>query len=111
MKRDRLFGRIAEVLVSWCGDEARASELRGHLAEAEAAGRPVGIAGVGSLSMLVLRRVARDIPWWIAGLPVALILLLWVAMGYETHFFAWDVVGQEEAPRTCLLYTSDAADE
>lgn len=100
MSRSRLFDRIAQVLVSWGSDEARASELRGHLAESEAAGDPVNLAGLASLGTLVARRAARDIPWWIAGLPVAFLFLAFAAFNYETHFFAWDVVGPDEHPRT-----------
>lgn len=92
--------RVAMRLASWNGDDGRTSELHGHLADAAVNGQPIRVRDVGSLCILVGRRAVRDIPWWIAGLPVPAILLMILAITYETQFRAWDLVGASEHPRT-----------
>lgn len=100
--RSKVWKTAALRLSSWTGDAGRSSEIRDHLAQAEANGNPVGLADVASLGTLVARRAVRDIPWWLAGLPVALVVVLLLAHTYEEHFWAWDVVGVAEYPRTEL---------
>lgn len=100
MSQRRLLDRIADFLASWSGDQTRASEVRGHLADAEEAGHSVDLRMVGSLGTLVLRRALRDIPWWVAGSPVALIFLAFVADNFGRHFAAWGLASQDEFPRT-----------
>ena len=96
----RWAGRLARRLAHWTGDEGRAAEIRGHLDDAEAAGHPTHLRDVASVSSLVVRRAARDLPWWLAGLPIPVLFAGILAMAYETHFHAWDVVGPDEFART-----------
>jgi len=96
----RWAGRLARRLARWTGDEGRAAEIRGHLDDAEAAGHPTHLRDVASVSSLVVRRAARDLPWWLAGLPIPVLFAGILAMTYETHFHAWDVVGTDEFART-----------
>ena len=96
----RWAGRLARRLAHWTGDEGRAAEIRGHLDDAEAAGHPAHLRDVASVSSLVVRRAARDLPWWLAGLPIPVLFAGILAMTYETHFHAWDVVGPDEFART-----------
>lgn len=96
----KLLAKVATRIASWSGDEARAIEVKTHLAEAEAHGAAVGVLDVGSIATLVVRRAIRDIPFWIAGLPVPLLTWFVLAWTYEGHFHAWDVVGAAEHPRS-----------
>ena len=88
--------RIAERLSRHTGSDSRAQELRSHLAEAETSGHPITTADVGSIALLAARsagaRAARDLPWWLAGFPVAFLLFVPPVLSYETHFFAWDMI-------------------
>jgi len=93
-------GRLAHRLARWTGDDNRSAEVRSHLHEAEAAGHSVGLRDAASVATLVARRAARDLPWWLAGLPIPVLFAGIFAMTYETHFHAWDVVGRDEFVRT-----------
>lgn len=94
----RVLNRLADRLSAHTGSDARARELRSHLIDLDAAGHQVSVADVASIGLLGLRaagqRAIRDLPWWIAGLPIALSSFLLLATAYETHFFAWDMVDQ-----------------
>ena len=88
--------RVAELLSRYTGSDARAEELRSHVSDSEAAGHRVTAADVGSIAILagrsVAARLARDLPWWLAGVPVALLIVIAPVLAYETHFFAWDMI-------------------
>lgn len=98
----KYLAKIAMRLASWSGDDSRANEVADHLVEAEANGAPVEFLDVVSVATLVARRVVREIPWWIAGLPIPLAMLGLLSLTYENHFFAWDAVGADEHPRTAV---------
>lgn len=106
--------RVAELLSRHTGSDARGDELRSFVADSEAAGHRVTAADVGSIGALVGRsvaeRIARDLPWWLAGVPVALLIVIAPALAYETHFFAWDMIERppEEASARFWKRTVDA---
>lgn len=96
--------RSARWLARRTGSDTRAAELQSHLDEARERGETTSIGDIASLGWLAGRtaliRVLRDLPWWFAGLPVALFSLLLLALTYETHFPAWDFVGPGEVAWT-----------
>lgn len=91
---------VANALARWSGDDVRSQELRTYFDDAAAAGYPVGPADIGSLLIATGRYASlsalKDLPLWIAGLPIALMVAVPWLIGYESHFFAWDM--NEEGP-------------
>ena len=109
MTDGRLLERVARWLAARSGSNERAAELRDHLDEAAERGHRTSIGDVGSLMALslraTLRRAVSDLPWWIAGLPVAAFMVLLLATTYETHFAAWDFVSNDEVVWTTQART------
>lgn len=94
--------RLAVRFAKWAGDGARAAELRGHLHDLDESSAGISTRDVGSVAALAVNhqfeRAIRDLPWWLAGLPFAFLLLIAFSFAYETHFFAWDMI--ERTPDT-----------
>ena len=88
-------------LVHWV-DADREAELLMHIDDAIQAGEPLGPGDLASIVVLALRsqgrRVVKQIPLAVAGLPVMLLYVVALGMVYETHFAAWDLM--EEVPST-----------
>ena len=95
---------LADRLIAQSGPDERTEELRHHFDDEREAGRSVSLADVASLLPLVTRtltvRAVRDLTWWIAGLPLVLLMIVILGINYAMHFNAWDIVGVDEYPHT-----------
>ena len=100
MSSDRPLARAARWLANRCGSDVRAAEIRGYLDDSSDHGHAATLAEVGSLGLLATRvtakRVANDLPWWVAGLPFTIYTALILAWVSEAHFPAWDFVSEGE---------------
>lgn len=102
--------RVANRLAQWSGDDGRSQELVAYFDDSVASGYPIAPADIGSLVVAVGRyqglRALRDLPLWVVGLPVALMVVLPWAIGYESHFFAWDMMEEQPITDSAALWRS-----
>ncbi len=94
--------------------EARRQEVEGHLDDTIEAGHAVRASDTGSIAALAVRskveRAARSFPLWLAGLPVAILVLFSYGTVYEAHFFPWDMMEDTESTATFARWLRVLAD-
>ena len=105
---NRPLQRIAMWLAKQSSLDSRVDELRTHLDESAANNRPVTILDVGSIAILVSRGVLRDsarsvgkwaalrFRWSMTAIPATLLWVVFLGIGYESHFPAWDFASDGE---------------
>ncbi|MEE9417108.1 MAG: hypothetical protein V3V01_17645, partial [Acidimicrobiales bacterium] len=92
------WNRLSESLLRWV-EVDRAEEIKTHIGDATQAGAPLEPIDAASVARLAAATITkRQLPLFVAGLPIAMLCILAYGSIYESHFMPWDLM--EETPST-----------